>query len=85
MPGEGYKYKFLNKEYEDNFGLNVTETDFRQYDAAIGRFSVMDALSEMAPNYTPYRYGFNNPIVWQDETQTEISFRFLLYFVTILV
>src|SRR5690554_5334205 len=64
----GYKYKFLNKEYEDSFGLNVTETDFRQYDAAIGRFSVMDALSELAPNQTPYRYGFNNPVFWQDAT-----------------
>src|SRR5690554_7983609 len=64
----GYKYKFLNKEYEDSFGLNVTETDFRQYDAAIGRFNVMDALGELAPNHTPYRYGFNNPIVWQDRT-----------------
>lgn len=68
LPGVGYKYKFLNKEYESSFGLNVTETDFRQYDAAIGRFNVMDALSELAPNYTPYRYGFNNPIFWQDKT-----------------
>src|SRR5690554_3509300 len=68
LPGVGYKYKFLNKEYEDSFGLNVTETDFRQYDAAIGRFSVMDALSELAPNQTPYRYGFNNPVFWQDAT-----------------
>src|SRR5690554_73319 len=66
LPGDGYKYKFLNKEYEDSFGLNVTETDFRQYDAAIGRFNVMDALSELAPNYTPYRYGFNNPVFWSD-------------------
>ncbi|MFA5670646.1 MAG: DUF6443 domain-containing protein, partial [Balneolaceae bacterium] len=68
LPGAGYKYKFLNKEYEDSFGLNVTETDFRQYDAAIGRFNVMDMLSELAPNQTPYRYGFNNPVYWQDKT-----------------
>src|SRR5690606_23868849 len=68
LPGDGYKYKFLNKEYESSFGLNVTETDFRQYDAALGRFNVMDALSELAPNYTPYRYGFNNPVFWQDAT-----------------
>src|SRR5690554_4732114 len=64
----GYKYKFLNKEYEDSFGLNVTETDFRQYDAAIGRFNVMDMLSELAPNQTPYRYGFNNPVFFSDPT-----------------
>src|SRR5690554_6108611 len=78
LPGVGYKYKFLNKEYEDSFGLNVTETDFRQYDAAIGRFSVMDALSELAPNYTPYRYGFNNPVFWSDPSglfETEAAAR----------
>lgn len=28
----------------------------------------MDVLSELAPNYTPYRYGFNNPVFWQDRT-----------------
>ncbi len=68
MPGAGYKYKFLNKEYEDSFALNVTETDFRHYDSAIGRFSSMDLLSELAYDFTPYRYGFNNPVYWQDKT-----------------
>jgi len=28
----------------------------------------MDMLSELAPNQTPYRYGFNNPVFWQDKT-----------------
>src|SRR5690606_1014807 len=68
LPGDGYKYKFLNKEYEDSFGLNVTETDYRQYDSALGRFNVMDALGEIAYDLTPYRYGFNNPVFWQDRT-----------------
>src|SRR5690606_11942311 len=68
LPGDGYKYKLLNREYEDSFALNVTETDYRQYDAALGRFSVMDILSEMAPDHTPYRYGFNNPVYFSDAT-----------------
>src|SRR5690606_3071104 len=63
---EAEAYKFLNKEYEDSFALNVTETDFRHYDSALGRFSVMDALSELAYDYTPYRYGFNNPVFISD-------------------
>jgi len=46
----------------------VTETDYRQYDAALGRFNVMDILSEMAPDHTPYRYGFNNPVYFSDAT-----------------
>jgi len=58
----------LNREYEDSFGLNVTETDYRQYDAALGRFNVMDILSEMAPDHTPYRYGFNNPVFFSDSS-----------------
>src|SRR5690606_7467955 len=49
-----------------SFALNVTETDFRHYDSALGRFNVMDVLSELAPNFTPYRYGFNNPVYFND-------------------
>lgn len=66
LPGAGYKYKFLNKEYEDSFALNVTETDYRQYDAALGRFNVMDMMTELAPSNSPYRYGFNNPVYFND-------------------
>ncbi|WCM40978.1 hypothetical protein MG290_08375 [Flavobacterium sp. CBA20B-1] len=66
MPGDGYKYKFLNKEYEDSFVLNVTETDYRHYDSALGRFNVIDPLAELAPDFTPYRYGFNNPVLFSD-------------------
>src|SRR5690554_1590369 len=38
----------------------------------------MDALSELAPNYTPYRYGFNNPVFWSDPSglfETEAAAR----------
>src|SRR5690606_35193545 len=66
LPGDGYKYKLNGKEYEDSFALNVTETDFRHYDSALGRFNVIDPLSELAYDFTPYRYGFNNPVVFSD-------------------
>ena len=65
---EAEAYKLNGKEYEDSFALNVTETDFRQYDVALGRFYSIDALSELAYDYTPYRYGYNNPIFWSDAT-----------------
>lgn len=65
---EAEQYKYLDKEYENTYNLNVIETDFRQYDPALGRFVTIDLLSELAPNYTPYRYGFNNPNIFTDPT-----------------
>jgi RHS repeat-associated protein len=63
---EKYKYKYNGKEFQDELGLNVTAMDFRQYDSAIGRFNGMDRLAEMSHNITPYRFAFNNPVVWSD-------------------
>ena len=38
------------------------------YDPAIGRWFVSDPLAEAAPGWTPYRYGFNNPMLYTDPT-----------------
>jgi RHS repeat-associated protein len=61
-----YNYKYNGKELQEELGLNMTAMDFRQYDSAIGRFVVMDPLSDLAPMHNPYRYGFNNPVYWKD-------------------
>ncbi len=29
---------------------------------------MLDPLAELAPDFTPYRYGFNNPVIWEDST-----------------
>ncbi|AOW20774.1 hypothetical protein LPB138_08830 [Urechidicola croceus] len=63
-----HKHKFNGQEYEKSLGLNVTEMTFRQYDNALGRFIVIDPAAEMARNWTPYRFGFNNPILFSDPT-----------------
>ncbi len=63
-----HKYKFNGQEYDESLGLNVTEMTFRQYDNAIGRFMVIDPAAEMSQNWTPYRFGFNNPILFNDPT-----------------
>jgi len=68
LAGDAHKYKFLNREYQPELGLNTIATDYRHYDAALGRFNNMDALSELAYGQTPYRYGFNNPVYWTDPT-----------------
>jgi RHS repeat-associated protein len=72
-----YKYKYNGKEWQDELGLNMTAMDFRQYDNAIGRFNGMDALLELYPDFSPYRFGFNNPNYWSDPTgllENELTF-----------
>ena len=67
-PHPFYKYTYVGQEFQDDWGLNMTAMDFRQYDQALGRFYGMDMLGELAYNQTPYQYGFNNPILWEDRT-----------------
>src|SRR5690554_5148151 len=38
------------------------------YDPAIGRWTSVDPLADLAPGWTPYRYGFNNPVRYTDPT-----------------
>ena len=40
----------------------------RFYDPQIGRFTTSDPLSEAAYGWTPYRYGYNNPLRFTDPT-----------------
>ncbi|MFN5773806.1 RHS repeat domain-containing protein, partial [Flavobacterium sp.] len=63
-----YEYKYNGKEWQDELGLNMTAMDFRQYDNSIGRFNGIDSLSELYPDFSPYRFGFNNPNYWSDPT-----------------
>jgi RHS repeat-associated protein len=57
-----HRFQFMSKEKESSFGLGWTETDWRGYDGQVGRFWQVDKLAEQAPDWTGYRYGFNNPI-----------------------
>ena len=61
-----YKYKFQGQERQDELGLNVTAMDFRMYDNALGRFHNIDAMTEVMPSLSPYRFAFNNPVIWKD-------------------
>ena len=36
------------------------------YDPSLGRFHTSDPMAELANSITPYRYGFNNPILFTD-------------------
>ncbi|MGV0754778.1 DUF6443 domain-containing protein [Empedobacter brevis] len=61
-----YKYKYNGKELQDEFGLNWTAMDFRNYDASIGRFFNLDVLSELHQSQTPYNFSGNNPAYYSD-------------------
>lgn len=62
------KWGYNGKEREQALGLNVIETDWRQYDPAIGRFNVVDAMAEMGSQLdkSPYAFAWNNPIFYGD-------------------
>jgi RHS repeat-associated protein len=55
-------------ELNPSFDLNWYETPFRGYDAALGRFGQMDAMSDLLSSITPYNFAYNNPIMFNDPT-----------------
>lgn len=59
-------YLYNGKELQRE--TNYLDYGARQYDPQIGRWHVQDPLAADAPGWTPYRYGFNNPISYTDPT-----------------
>jgi len=58
-------------EREENFGLFWDETPFRPMDSQLGRFWGVDLMAETMASMTPFHYGFNNPIAFNDPTGLE--------------
>jgi RHS repeat-associated protein len=57
-----YKYKFQGQERQDELGLNVYDYGARNYDAALGRWNVMDGKGELYFSSSPYVYASNTPV-----------------------
>ena len=61
-----YKYKFQNKEWQDELSLNLYDFGGRLYDPAIGRWMNIDPKSETSRRFSPYVYALNNPVYFID-------------------
>lgn len=61
-------YQYNGKELNLDHGLNWSDYGARWYDACVGRWSCVDPMAEVNPDWNPYRYGFNNPLTYTDPT-----------------
>ena len=60
-------YKYNGKELDTKNGLKWYDYGARHYDAALGRWHVVDPLAEKYYSTSPFSYCLGNPIVLVDE------------------
>ena len=65
--GSVQPYKYNGKELDTKKGLNLYDYGARHYDAALGRWHVVDPMAEKMGAWSPYGYCFNNPMKFVDE------------------
>jgi len=65
--GDGrYNYKFQNKEWQDELGLNTYDFGARGYMPDIVRTPTLDPLAEKFYSFSPYSFLNNNPLRFVD-------------------
>lgn len=63
-----YRYGFNGKEKDDELKGDGNSYDFgaRMYDPRMGRWFAVDKMRMKAPELSPYRFGFDNPMRYKD-------------------
>ena len=67
-----YKYNGGCELEED--GIDYYNTFYRKYDAQIGRFTGVDILAEEMNWLSPYHFGNNNPVIFNDPSGAKYSY-----------
>jgi RHS repeat-associated protein len=64
----GYRYGFNGKENDNEVKGQGNSIDYgeRMYDPRLGRWLSVDMAAKSAPGWTPYRFGFDNPMRYKD-------------------
>ena len=62
-----------SKEFSDGSGIDEYDYGMRHYDPLLGRWMVVDALSEVSRRWSVYNYCYDNPLRFMDPDGMYVS------------